>query len=471
MQPEFPTIVQLFNLVSDRIGDGVSPERMARYERQVHTIVCKRKHVEGPRPLQLSLVGASAALALTLSLLIGIGDAEPLLFKVGEKQAVGIPGMPINTDREETKRLSFDQGSTFLIYPDSRLQVLKSDEESVNLDLESGALLANIQGNGRTTWTVSAGGYQITVLGTEFKMEWYQERRVLDVKVAKGTVLVRGDDIGDAGIEVEKGKHFRANREKGLLAIKTIDSVYYNPNEVDLVRKEPASPSGDPTFTTNGERLLPPERVTSTQGTPMTSGSAQEIGPNVGEDAATSQKVSHPSRQHPSRPSADRRFGIKGRRATRSAAWLKHYNSEDYHRALEEAMNVGIDRLFASLGLNKLWKLIHAARASGSDAVAARGLIACRKRFKGRKKAKRAAFLLGKIYSDKLNDPKVASEWFHQYLLEDPEGPLAEEALGRLVVIFDEMGSTDNAQRAATTYRTNYPNGSFVSNVRVVLDE
>jgi len=105
----------------------------------------------------------------------------------------------------------------------------------------------------------------------------------------------------------------------------------------------------------------------------------------------------------------------------------------------------------------ELWDLAHAARLGGRPKLAEQALLTLRQRDGVRGQT---AFLLGKVAADQLNRAPEAITWFQTYLAEAPQGPLAEQALGRLVEL---QAGTRAGKRAAKEYLARYPEGAYAS--------
>lgn len=114
-------------------------------------------------------------------------------------------------------------------------------------------------------------------------------------------------------------------------------------------------------------------------------------------------------------------------------------------------------------GSQDLWDLAHAARLGGRPELAERALLSLRQKHGARGQT---AFLLGKVSADQLNRAPEAIKWFQTYLAEAPQGPLAEQALGRLVEL---QGGTRAGKRAAKEYLARYPEGAYASFARSLL--
>jgi hypothetical protein len=108
------------------------------------------------------------------------------------------------------------------------------------------------------------------------------------------------------------------------------------------------------------------------------------------------------------------------------------------------------------------------ARFAGQHAAAAELLRTLRGRHTRSEEAATAAFLLGRLYADHLGERREAARWFAAYLAEKPQGPLAEEALGRRIAVLAD----DNPRAArplAQDYLRQHPNGAWAAFARRVL--
>lgn len=472
MRPRIQAMEQLFDTVADTIGDGVSSDRMAKYERQIHELVCHEKQATTARLRWAVVVAPVAAVAVLLGLFLNAAH-QTIPFTLAERHAAtaGVVGAWITTDVDETTRLDFDMGSTsFSILPKSSVQVNRSDKAAVKLALKNGSLRANIQGNGATRWSVDAGPYTVTVLGTKFETTWNAVDEVLDVTVDRGRVLVSGEGISGDGIQVIRKQHFRAVRKADFYAVKSNESDSYEPHALAMIAS--FVESGGATHWSPQSAAHPPASG-QTEPADVRDKDGDALFEKPEENGSAILNASGPSPEKRKGRSPDEKvaFVRRGSKEKSIKRWLRHYNQGNYDLALEAALDTDLDKLLASLHIKALWKLIHAARTIGRDDIAKQALRTCRDRFPDSSKARRATFLLGKIAFDRDDDPAMASEWFERYLIESPNGPLAEEALGRLVIINNFQGRVGDAQRTARRYLDTYPTGSFAENAREILGE
>ncbi len=150
-------------------------------------------------------------------------------------------------------------------------------------------------------------------------------------------------------------------------------------------------------------------------------------------------------------------------------AWLDLARARRYRDAMREAAP-SFDALCASLGPADLALLGDAARFSGDTGRGRQALTALRRRYPGDAHAATAAFTLGRIAFDQQRSPGEAAGWFSTYLSELPGGPLAQEALGRLIEARQQAGDTAGARHAAQQYLARFPGGAHEAIARRLVE-
>jgi TolA-binding protein len=140
-----------------------------------------------------------------------------------------------------------------------------------------------------------------------------------------------------------------------------------------------------------------------------------------------------------------------------------------YKEAMDAAEAEGFDTLLAKLGQADLWELARAARYARKGPKAVAALEAFRQRFPGSTKADTAAFLLGRVEMELNKKPGRAVQWFRAYLKQSPDGPLAEEARGRLIDAHLKSGNEAAAKQAASSYLAKHKEGVFKALAESVL--
>ena len=146
------------------------------------------------------------------------------------------------------------------------------------------------------------------------------------------------------------------------------------------------------------------------------------------------------------------------------ARWQELERQGRYAEAVVAAESAGLERIYGSGSAPELMSLARAARLANRHTIAAQALLRCRARFPNTRQAATAAFLLGRAAS-----PLEAARWFTTYLSEQPSGPLAREAAGRLIESFNRAGDAARTRQAATDYLARYPSGPHAAFARSML--
>ncbi len=144
--------------------------------------------------------------------------------------------------------------------------------------------------------------------------------------------------------------------------------------------------------------------------------------------------------------------------ASAEPSWQALAKRGEHQKALEVVRRRGFDRLAPELGAEDLLSLADVARYGGEEARANKLLLSVRQRFPSSASAGVAAYTLG-VTADRKGDLGGAARWFSTYLAEQPGGPLAREALGRLMEAESRLGQTAQAQTSAKKYLERYPQG------------
>jgi transmembrane sensor len=138
--------------------------------------------------------------------------------------------------------------------------------------------------------------------------------------------------------------------------------------------------------------------------------------------------------------------------------------------ALAAAEGEGFDVVCRRASPADLMLLADAARFAGSPKRAEQALQLVRARASGTHEAAMAAYILGRIASDRSSNDGVAAHWFQRYLREEPSGTLAREATGRLIEAQRAAGDIVGARESASAYLAKYPAGPHAGLARMVLN-
>lgn len=150
--------------------------------------------------------------------------------------------------------------------------------------------------------------------------------------------------------------------------------------------------------------------------------------------------------------------------AAPTATWIEHEERGDYAAAYTAASRVGFASLFRASSADELLRLAQIGQLAGRRDTEREALLACRRRFPDTEPAAVAAYELGRA-----SVGRDAANWFELYLSEQPAGPLAREALGRVIEARVAEGNRNAAKSAAKRYLSQHPGGPQASFARDVL--
>jgi hypothetical protein len=439
MPDDMKNLERMGERVALELGDGPSESRREAQKRALLSLVAASGPAGDGRILPNLMIAAAVLLVFALGAMLLYGRETPLKFWVGEQETAGSEGSWVKASADGVVPIRFDNGSRFQLEARTAVRVVASNMETVKLDLSKGLLHADIKRNGETSWIISAGPYQVTVLGTVFSVDWDSDSSLLGVSVNSGKVLVRGGHLSEHGIRVQAGKRLVADGDRGSVAMESISGDSDTADDGELASAaDTGSPQDRPGMTDEDVAALEADR---------------SIPPPAREG-------SHVATKKPANtdtPAGD------------SRSWKDLSDAREFAAAVAAARRQGLDELLTTLDANDLWALSNAARYARDATVSARALLAVRERFAGSQRAFMAAFMLGRLKLDLEGNPTAATAWFETYLTEKPSGPLAEEALGRLIDACDKAGRKTEAARNAEIYLSRYDGGLFTKLARSIL--
>lgn len=352
------------------------------------------------------IAGGSIVLAAAI-LLLWLGTRrEPVAFELDGAPAAA--GAPIAAQAHGVE-LRFSEGSTIELARGSLAVVERTSEQGAVLRLDRGLAEIDIRPRPSAGWSVRAGELEVRVHGTRFSVR--REGDVIEVEVERGLVEVRRHGAGS--VWLRDGERYR----------------HGPPASVD-----PPTISAPPGGGLAAGQARPP---------PL----PEQIGPR-----ATAWRRQPPARRPPAPPDYQ----------TLVRAGL-------FDEALAQAEARGFARELETLPRGELLALGDAARFARAPARARAAYEAVRRRFPGTSETAMASFALGRVCADQLADPRCATQAFDDYLDALPDGPLAADALGRLIEARRDAGDNDGARRAAARYLERHPDGPRRELARSVL--
>lgn len=141
-------------------------------------------------------VGALAAFAAALALILWPADDAPLTYTVAGDGAATADQGPADADDgwirsgRSSKTVDFSDGSSVELSAESQLNLSVTGKHSAVARLSSGKLTARVHHADETNWSFLAGPFEVRVVGTSFDMAWDQSQ--LDVVMHEGAVQVTG---------------------------------------------------------------------------------------------------------------------------------------------------------------------------------------------------------------------------------------------------------------------------------------
>ncbi|MBN2714605.1 MAG: FecR domain-containing protein [Deltaproteobacteria bacterium] len=382
--------------------------------------------------LGIAAIAAAAALIFSVALALTPGD---LRFKVGSAATSfvsGEPGAWVQADASDIEIL-FEQGSRFRVQEGCAARVVESGEEAVTIELSQGDIFADVKGNKKTNWRITAGPFTVTVLGTAFDVSWDAATNALDVNVRRGVVLVQGAGLRHHGVRLFAGQQLAANGRSGDVSL-TSPAVGQT------------SPMASAVANTGHIGAWESERATDFEA-------------EFAEGSDDASDLIMPKKPQ-EKPHAYR--SVK-------RPWVVHYREGRFAEAVLAAEKEGLSTLYRTADAQTLWNLADAARNARRVSVSNDSLIALRRRFPAGNKAKLAAFIIGRSAMDVAGNATVAAQWFQTYLSESPNGDMTEEVYGRLMTIYTRTNRSAAAKRIASKYLIQYPKGLYAARAKQVL--
>ncbi|MDJ0761819.1 MAG: FecR domain-containing protein [Myxococcota bacterium] len=435
MTDENEMLKQVGETLAKALGTGPSDARRLAQQRDLLSVSAT---VPRSRKKQILAWSAASAALIAGACLIGFyAVQQPLHFWLGEQMAKGNVGSRLETPQDRELPIVFEGGSTLVLGAKTSATIVSSTRKNVRVALADGTVRARIKGDGKTSWVLHAGPYQVSVLGTIFNARWNATTSVFKVGVEKGLVLVSGTRLNKSGIRLAAGNHLIADG----------DSVTLSPD--------------------------PHPRLDNRPDTPVDSSNAEvaavfQQGETIEDNLMPRERASDRASDRGSSGAA-RKSQLTGK--DHSEDWVALCRSKNYASAIEVAAKVGIKTVINRSDVEDLWQLANAARYMHRDALAKQLLLAIRQRFGNSLRGQAATFLLGRVEIELRENPITAQKWFRTYLRENPKGPLREEALGRLMDACHKAGQTAEATDTARRYQSLYPNGAFSEMAQFILTQ
>ena len=302
-------------------------------------------------------------------------------------------------------RIQFSDGSEVALRPGSRARLATLDSAGAHLVLESGSADVRVTPNHGAKYRVSLGPFAVDVTGTRFDVGFRPADEVFTLTLHEGKVVVSGCVLGE-GRTLLAGESLNASCRAGHFEISALGGARAAPSAANEPAPSTIAPDGDA-------------------------------------EAAGAEPA------------------VRGLRDAASPAptWQRLSQQGRFADAYALISTDGFDAAVARATVPELSLLGDTARFTGKPADALSAYQALRSRAAGTASAKQAAFSIARVYFDQQAAYAEAARWFRTYLAEQPQGPLAREAEGRLMESLSRAGDRVGARKVAEGYLAKYPGG------------
>jgi hypothetical protein len=425
MIPSEPRDSRALTALVERVSDATNPPSEVELARGLNALR-RRVFAEHPPRRRSRLRWSIVALALVAC--IGLGSAGISLLaprsmehpvRVTEVQGGKIlSGGYLSESGHGGIKLSFNEGSLFALTPGTRGRLSVVANEGARLALDHGTASFRITHRPEHRWSVEAGPFLVTVKGTDFTVSWDPASEQFEVLLRRGRVAVSGPVLGE-DIVLKAGQRLRVSL----------------PRAETVITEDP-----------------PAEAAASATAAPLVSGYAPPV---------ASGNAKPPSGS--SAPAATAASALPSERR-----WREALANGEWDRILAEVDRAGVEVTLQGASSSDLFALADAARYRRRTDLARSALLAQRRRFPASQRSLDAIFLLGRVEESHPNGHAQAIRWYDEYLSQAPAGTYAAEALGRKMILTNELQGPAQARQVAEEYLRRFPRGSYAGTARAL---
>jgi hypothetical protein len=348
---------------------------------------------------------AAAAVLCVAAFVAVLRAPRALTFTAGGGR--GETGAWLSTSGGEPLPITFSEGTRVVLAAGSRGRVEETSRAGAVVLLERGEVSANVVHRASTAWRFRAGPFDVDVTGTVLDVAWDPDKERLTVRVDSGSVVVHGPNVGMQVVSAAQ----RCVVDMPTRHVELLPADATPPQEQAPTAPRPPGSADD---------------EEDTRGLPSASGPGS------------------PAAALPSWTALERRGDVEG--------------------AYAAARGAGLSAVIATASADDLVRLAQVSAVTGHADTARDALLACRRRYAGTPQAALSAYELGRASSG-----AEAARWFQTYLGEAPSGPLAREAMGRLLEADVGAGNKAAARDTAARYLARYPSGPHAALARRIL--
>ncbi len=353
---------------------------------------------------------------------------------------------PVDIDFSDGSRIHADTGA--------RLRIEERSSRGARILLERGRAMVHVAHRAGANWCFVAGPFEVEVKGTRFLLEWDPVAEQLDLRLEEGLVEVVGP-LSPRQVAVHAGQQLRANLSKRSLMLSESDAGTLTPNHSLML------PESDAGTLTSNHPAVDAEAGAAAK-SPIVSGSASaEPGANGAADSGAVREVF---------PQSSGVASAQPPPAQAQLSWSKMLAKGQFEGIVRLAESPERPNCAENCSATDLRSLAEAARYVGRTDLAENTLLALRRRFPEHLEAKKAAFLLGRLYEARA-DRGRAETWYQTYLRESPSSELAADALAGQMRVVRRARGVKAAEPLAREYLRRYPDGVHAAAAQQILRE
>lgn len=405
--------------VQDKLLAENAPERFEKgYRAFISAIDQETPQRRWPAAIRWAVSLSVAATAVFALWWIRTDRATTLSFTVGHEHTPGTVGGWITAPPDKSVPVDFSDGTRLALEPNTRARIGLYQLTAARIVLEAGSARVSVVHRERVQWRVDAGPFSVRVTGTRFKVSWNPELQLFEVTLREGAIIAEGPVLNQ-GQTVGRGQTLRVSLPRAMALLASTNAL-----------------------------------------------------PSYRDWVASMRSDANKDRDNESKFTSEAQTESRRKRANGSdVRWMELAEQGHYEAALGAAEERGFHRLCRSLGVASLVRLAEVARFAGRVDRTEEALLVLRKRFPKHRESAIAAYTLGLAAFDQKRDYHEAEKWFEVYLRQQPSGPLAREALGRLMEAQYRLGRKPNAKHTARRYLDQYSDGPHADIAARLIDE
>jgi hypothetical protein len=321
-------------------------------------------------------------------------------------------------------KLLFNEGSKIVLTPGTRGRLRAVGNEGARVAIDHGTASFQVTPSNDRHWWVEVGPFLVAVKGTVFTVSWDPSSERFALSLRNGHVVVSGPLTG-GDIALRAGQRLSVNLPQA---------------ETLITEDKPETSTVD-----DAAGASVPHVAIQPLPSPQSA---------VGGSSAVNES------DVPSNGSSSR---LDGKRR-----WADLLASGHWDGILADVERVGVKTTLDKASSEDLFSLATAARYRRRTDLARDALLAVRRRFADSPRSLDALFLLGRVEDSREGGEIRAIEWYDEYLALAAVGTYAAEALGRKMILTDEMHGRAEARPIAEEYLRRFPGGSYAGSARAL---